>query len=77
MYVEPHGELALQVKTGAADRTNRTKTPSAALLETRGWIKDMIHISERPAEADDRAIADTGKATCSSAPTATPRSAPW
>ncbi|BBY07396.1 hypothetical protein MNVI_27140 [Mycobacterium noviomagense] len=56
MYVQPRGELARQVK--AALRTGRTqrKPQGRSTIDTRGRIKDMINISERPAEADDRAI---------------------
>ncbi len=56
MYVEPRGELARLVKT--ALRTGRTQRKPQGRKETgsRGQLKDMINISERPAEADDRAI---------------------
>jgi IS30 family transposase len=56
MYVQPRGELARQVKT--ALRTGRTqrKPQGRTTTDNRGRIKDMINISERPAEADDRAI---------------------
>jgi IS30 family transposase len=49
-------ELARQVKT--ALRTGRTQRKPLGRITTdsRGRIKDMINISERPAEADDRAI---------------------
>lgn len=56
MYVQPRGELARQVKT--ALRTGRTqrKPQGRTTIDSRGRIKDMVNISERPAEADDRAI---------------------
>jgi IS30 family transposase len=56
MYVQPRGELARLVKT--ALRTGRTqrKPQGRTTTVSRGRIKDMINISERPAEADDRAI---------------------
>jgi transposase, IS30 family len=56
MYVQPRGELARQVK--AALRTGRTqrKRRGRNTTDSRGRIKDMVNISERPAEADDRAI---------------------
>jgi transposase, IS30 family len=56
LYVQPRGELARQVKT--ALRTGRTKRKAQGrnTSDGRGGIKDMINISERPAEADDRAI---------------------
>ena len=56
MYVQPRGELARLVKT--ALRTGRTqrKPQGRTTTDSRGRIKDMINISERPAEAEDRAI---------------------
>jgi IS30 family transposase len=56
MYVQPRGELAKEVKT--ALRTGRTqrKPQGRTTTDGRGKLKDMINISERPAEADDRAI---------------------
>jgi transposase, IS30 family len=56
MYVQPRGELARLVK--AALRTGRTRRKPQGRSETdnRGGLRDMINISERPAEADDRAI---------------------
>lgn len=56
LYVQPRGELARLVKT--ALRTGRTqrKPQGRKTTETCGQIKDMINISDRPAEALDRAI---------------------
>jgi transposase, IS30 family len=56
MYVQPRGELARQVK--AALRTGRTrrKPQGRSTTDSRGRIKDMVNISERPAEVEDRAI---------------------
>ena len=56
MYVQPRGELARQVKT--ALRTGRTRRKPQGRKETdgRGRLKGMVNISERPAEADDRAV---------------------
>lgn len=56
LYVQPRGELATLVKT--ALRTGRIRRKPHGRKETdgRGKIRDMINISERPAEADDRAI---------------------
>ena len=57
IYVQPRGELARQVKealrTGRIRRKPQGRNKNSA---TRGRIKDMVNISERPAEADDRAI---------------------
>jgi transposase, IS30 family len=55
LYVQPRGELARLVKI--ALRTGRTQRKPQGRKETsRGKLKGMINISERPAEADDRAI---------------------
>lgn len=56
MYVQPRGELARQVK--AALRTGRTqrKPQGRKHVEAPERFKGMLNISERPAEADDRAI---------------------
>lgn len=56
LYVQPRGELARQVK--AALRTGRIqrKHQGRNTTSNRGKIKDMINISERPAEAEDRTI---------------------
>jgi IS30 family transposase len=57
MYVQPRGELARQVKTALRTGRTRRKPQGRNPIDTHGRIKDMINISERPAEADDRAIA--------------------
>jgi IS30 family transposase len=55
LYVQPRGELAHQVK--AALRSGRTCRKAQGRKETgTGRLKDMVNISDRPAEADDRAI---------------------
>jgi IS30 family transposase len=55
LYVQPRGELARLVKT--ALRTGRTQRKAQGRKATnQGQLKDMINISERPKEADDRAI---------------------
>jgi IS30 family transposase len=57
MYVQPRGELARLLK--AALRTGRTqrKPQGRKPCEPRERFKEgMVNISERPAEADDRAI---------------------
>jgi transposase, IS30 family len=54
LYVQGRGalrkELASCLRTGRAIRRQRTR------LETRGSIPDMVMISERPAEIEDRAV---------------------
>lgn len=55
MYVQPRGELARLVKT--ALRTGRTqRKPQGRTPTGAGKLKGMVNISQRPAEADDRAI---------------------
>jgi IS30 family transposase len=55
LYVQPRGELARLVK--AALRTGRTQRKAQGRNPGgQGRIKDMINVSDRPAEADDRAI---------------------
>jgi IS30 family transposase len=55
LYVQPRGELARLVKT--ALRTGRTQRKAQGRKATgQGKLKDMINISDRPKEADDRAI---------------------
>ena len=55
LYVQGRGalrrELAASLRTGRALRRPRRKEG-----ERRGKIKDMVMISERPAEAEDRAV---------------------
>lgn len=55
LYLQARGalntELKLALRQGRIRRVNRSRTAS-----TRGKIKDMVNISERPAEADDRAV---------------------
>jgi IS30 family transposase len=54
LYVQGRGalrkELAACLRTGRAVRRNRSR------LERRGRIPDMVNISERPAEIEDRAV---------------------
>src|SRR5918996_1371502 len=54
LYVQGRGELrrelAACLRTGRAQRVRRSR------LEERGHIPDMIMISERPAEVEDRAV---------------------
>jgi IS30 family transposase len=54
LYVQGRGalrkELAACLRTGRAIRRNRSR------IEKRGRIPDMVNISERPAEVEDRAV---------------------
>lgn len=56
VYVQPRGELAREVKS--ALRTGRIKRKPQGRNSTdgRGKLRNMVNISERPAEVDDRAI---------------------
>ncbi|CCH28660.1 IS30 family transposase [Saccharothrix espanaensis] len=55
LYLQARGELRTQLKLalrrGRVQRVDRTR-PAAA----RQYIKDMVRISDRPKEADDRAV---------------------
>jgi transposase, IS30 family len=55
LYLQSRGELRTQLKIalrqGHTRRVNRSRTTVA-----RGKIRDMVNISERPVEAEDRAV---------------------
>jgi transposase, IS30 family len=55
LYLQARGELRTQLtlalRQGRTRRVTRSRTTA-----TRGGIKDMVNISERPKEADDRAV---------------------
>jgi transposase, IS30 family len=55
LYLQARGtlrtELTLALRTGRARRVPRSRASAS-----RGKIKDMVNISERPAEAADRAV---------------------
>jgi transposase, IS30 family len=57
IYVQPRGELARQVKTALRTGRTRRKPQGRNTIEDRSRFKaGMVNISERPAEAEDRAI---------------------
>ena len=57
LYVQPRGELATLVKTALRTARTRRKPHGRNEIADRARFKaGMINISERPAEADDRAI---------------------
>ena len=55
LYLQARGELQTQLKialrSGRTRRVNHSRT-----AVTRGKIRDMVNISERPKEAEDRAV---------------------
>jgi len=55
LYVQSRGELRRQLTANL--RTGRTKRrPNGGEIGQRGKIKDMVLISQRPAEIEDRAV---------------------
>jgi IS30 family transposase len=54
LYVQGRGELRREL--ARCLRTGRAARKPRGRLETRGKIADMVMISDRPAEADDRAV---------------------
>jgi transposase, IS30 family len=54
LYVQGRGELRREL--ARCLRTGRAKRISQGRIERRGRIPDMVMISERPPEADDRAV---------------------
>jgi transposase, IS30 family len=62
LYVQPRGELAREVRAAiragkTALRSGRTqRKPQGRAPTGAGRIRDMINISQRPAEVEDRAI---------------------
>ena len=61
LYVQGRGELRREL--ARCLRTGRAKRRPRGRGAVTGHIKDMVMISERPAEAEDRAVPGTGKAT--------------
>jgi IS30 family transposase len=54
IYVQGRGELRREL--AACLRSGRAQRQPRSRLERRGRIPDMVSISERPVEADDRAV---------------------
>jgi IS30 family transposase len=55
LYLQARGELRTQLKISLRQgRTQRVSRSRPAVA--RGKIRDMINISERPVEAEDRAV---------------------
>jgi transposase, IS30 family len=61
LYVQGRGELRREL--ARCLRSGRAKRRPRGRGDHTGRIKDMAMISERPAEAEDRAVPATGKAT--------------
>jgi IS30 family transposase len=56
LYVQPRGELAREVKTALRTGRVKRKQQGRQEIQSTGRLKGMINVSERPAEAEDRAI---------------------
>lgn len=56
LYVQPRGELAKIIKTALRTGRIKRKPQGRASANGSGRLKDMVNISERPAEAADRAV---------------------
>lgn len=55
LYVQARGELRTELKV--ALRSGRTRRVAhSRMASTRGKIRDMVNISDRPKEAEDRAV---------------------
>ena len=54
LYVQGRGELRREL--ARCLRSGRAKRRSQGFVQTRGKITDMVMISERPAEVEDRAM---------------------
>jgi IS30 family transposase len=63
LYVQSRGELRRQLTRQL--RTGREKRKTRGHLERRGRIPDLVSISERPPEVEDRVCRVTGRAICS------------
>jgi IS30 family transposase len=55
LYLQARGELRTELKVALRSGRTRRVTHSRTTV-TRGKIRDMVNISERPKEADDRAV---------------------
>ena len=56
LFVQGKGSLRAEVAAAVRCGRSRRRRPRSRALETRGRIPGMINISERPAEAADRAV---------------------
>ena len=74
LFVQGKGELRREL--ARCLRSGRTSRRKHGYVEKRGQISGMVMIADRPAEADDRAVPDTGRETSSWARTAEVPSGP-
>src|SRR5215217_2811838 len=75
LYVQGRGELRREL--ARCLRTGRAKRRPRGRVQNTGQLRDMVMISQRPPRPPTGPCPATGKATCSSAPTASQPSAPW
>jgi IS30 family transposase len=76
LFVQGRGELRREL--ARCLRTGRIKRRARRGRGNTGQLRDMVMISERPPEVDDRAVPVTvRKEACSSAGTVVPRWEPW
>ena len=76
LFVQGRGSLRKEL-TAYLRRGHATRRPRGySSYNGQGKLRDVLHISQRPAEAEDRAVPGIGKVTCCWAP---PRRAspPW
>ena len=76
LYVQGRGALRREL-TSACGPAERCARPRRTPGQRRGRIADMVNISERPAEVEDRAVPGHWEGDLIPAPTNSPRSAPW
>jgi transposase, IS30 family len=62
LYVQGRGELRREL--ARCLRTGRAKRRSRRGGQNTGQLRDMVMISERPAEADDRAVPGHWESQC-------------
>jgi IS30 family transposase len=56
LYVQGRGELRRELAVHLRRGRDQRRAQGKGRLEMRGQIQDMVNISDRPAEADDRAV---------------------
>ena len=61
LFVQGKGSLRAEVAAAVRCGRSRRRRPRSRALEARGTIRDMVSISERPAEAADRCARPLGR----------------